>query len=262
MKHKHNKLIMKKFIKKTKRFFSSLLLSTALLFSNTAFANTAEEWTFVLTPVLWNASVDATLSDGDSGGDLPIDPDYRFFTLENLDDYMSLKFEANHGRYGFQFDSLRARYQDDTNNDFANFTVGSELGFIIAAARYQLFDEHKLDLIAGVQNSFLDIDQTLIIGSRPGSTTKYSYDWTDPLIGLRYQYPISHNWLVWLRGNMGGFNASTQRIIDLSADVQYLINSTISFTMGYRYLKIDFKEDDVLYNVALDGVYMALGIHF
>jgi len=253
---------MKNIIIKTKLFFSSLLLATALLFSNITFANNAEEWTFVLTPVLWNASVDATLSDGDGGGDLPIDPDYRFFTLENLDDYMSLKFEANHGRYGFLFDSLRARYQDDTSNTIASFTVGSELGFIKAAARYQLFDEHKLDLIAGVQNSFLDVDQTRIIGSMPGSTTKYSYDWTDPLIGLRYQYPISQKWLVWLRGNMGGFNASTQRIIDLSTDIQYLINSTISFSMGYRYLKIDFKEDDVLYNVTLDGVYIGLGIHF
>ncbi|NOR43240.1 MAG: hypothetical protein GQ572_07865 [Gammaproteobacteria bacterium] len=253
---------MKKIIKKTTPCFSSLLLTSTLLFSNITFANTAEEWKFVLTPVLWNASVDATLSNGDSGGDLPIDPDYRFFTLENLDDYMSLKFEANHRRYGFLFDSLRARYQDDTSNTIASFTIGSELGFIIAAARYQLFDEHKLDLIAGVQKSFLDIDQTLTIGSMPGSTTKNSYDWTDPLIGLRYQYSISHNWLIWLRGNMGGFNASTQRIIDISTDIQYLINSTISLTMGYRYLKIDFKEDDVLYNVTLDGVYMGLGIHF
>jgi len=253
---------MKKIIKKTTLIFSFLLLTSALLFFNTAHANSTEDWQFVLTPVLWNASVSATLSGGDSGGDLPIDPDYRFFTLENLDDYMSLRFEASHGRYGFLFDSLRARYQDDTSNPSANFTVSTELGFVIAAAHYQLFDEHKLDLIAGVQNSFLDINQTLVIGSMPSSITKYSYDWTDPLIGLRYQYPISHKWLVWLRGNMGGFNVSTQRIIDLSTDVQYLINSTISFTMGYRYLKIDFKEDDVLYNVTLDGVHIGLGIHF
>lgn len=254
---------MKKIVQKIKLItISWLLLSITLPFSNHAYADSTEGWSFVLTPVLWNASVDATLSDGDGGGDLPIDPDYRFFTLENLDDYMSLKLEANHGRIGFLFDGLRARYQDGTSNTIANFTVGTELGFLKAAARYQLFDEHKLDLIAGVQHSYLDIDQTLTPVSRPGSTTRYSYDWNDPLIGFRYQYPISQKWLVWLRGNMGGFNASTQRIIDLSTDIQYLINSTISFTIGYRYLKIDFKEDDVLYDVALDGVYMGLGIHF
>ena len=254
---------MKKIINKTKIFFSSLLLTTALLFSNTAFANTAEEWTFVLTPVLWNASVDATLSDGGGGGgDLPINPEYRFFTRENLDDYLSLQFEANKGRFGLLFDSLKERYEEDTSNNIADFTVGTELGFVKAAASYQLLDEHNLDLIAGVQHSFLDIEQKLVAGSMPTSTTKYTYNWTDPLIGLGYPYPISHKWLVWLRGNMGGFNASTQRIIDLSTDIQYLMNTNISFNMGYRYLKIDFKEDDILYDVALDGVYLGLGIHF
>jgi hypothetical protein len=256
---------MKKIIKKIKSTTTSLPLFITLLFSNHSYASSTEGWNFVLTPVLWNASVEATFSSGDGGdggGDLPIDPDYRFFTLDNLDDYLSLQFEANKGRFGFLFDSLKARYEDDTSNTIANFTLGTELGFVKAAVRYQLLDEHKLDLIAGVQRSFLDIDQTLIVGSMPGSTTKYSYDWTDPLIGLRYQYPISHNWLVWLRGNMGGFNASTQRIIDLSSDIQYLMNKNISFSMGYRYLKIDFKEDDILYDVALDGIYLGLGIHF
>jgi hypothetical protein len=253
---------MKKIIKKIKLLTTSSLILSITLLSNHANADSTEGWTFVLTPVLWNASVDATLSDGDSGGDLPINPDYRFFTLENLDDYLSLKFEANNGRIGFLFDSLRARYEDDTSNTLAGFTVGTELGFVKAAVRYQLFDDHKLDLIAGVQNTFLDIDQTLIVGSMPSSITKYSYDWTDPLIGLRYQYPLSQKWLIWLRGNMGGFNASTQRIIDLSTDIQYLMNTNISFNMGYRYLKIDFKEDDILYDVALDGIYLGLGIHF
>lgn len=240
----------------------SLLLCIILICSNNVFANSTEGWQFVLTPVLWNASVDATLSDDDSGGELPINPDYRFFTLENLDDYMSLKFEANHGRLGFLFDSLRARYQDEASNKFASFTVGTELGFVQASARYQPFSKYKLDLIVGVQQSFLDIDQTRIIGSLPGSTTKYSFDWTDPLIGARYQHPIATKWLIWLRGSMGGFNVSTQRIIDISTDVQYLINPTVSFTIGYRYLEIDFKDDDVLYEVALDGVHIGLGIHF
>ena len=250
-------------IKRIKLFSAnSLLLCVSLFCSNKAFADTAKGWQFVLTPVLWNASVDATLSDSDSGGDLPINPDYRFFSLENLDDYMSLKFEANNGRFGFLFDSLRARYQDEASNNFASFTVGSELGFVQASFRYQPVNKYKLDLIFGVQQSFLDIDQTSIVGTRPGSTTKYSFDWTDPLIGLRYQYPISTKWLIWLRGSMGGFNVSTQRIIDVSTDFQYLINPTISFTIGYRYLKIDFKQDDVLYDVALDGVHIGLGIHF
>ena len=223
---------------------------------------TAEGWQFVLTPVLWNASVDATLSGSDSGGDLPINPDYRFFTLDNLDKYLSVKFEANHARFGLLFDGLRARYQDETSNRLASFSVGAELGFVQAAVRYQLFNEYKLDLITGVQHSFLKIDQTQKIGPLPESAKQYDFNWTDPIIGLRYQYAVSDKWQLWLRGSMGGFNVSTQRVLDISTDVQYLLNSSISFTLGYRYFEIDFKEGDVLYDVALDGMHVGLGIHF
>ncbi|RKZ67322.1 MAG: hypothetical protein DRQ44_05745 [Gammaproteobacteria bacterium] len=235
------------------------ILCFTLLCSGNSFAQSENHWQFVLTPVLWNASVKARLSDSNSGGgDLPIDPDYRFFSLENLDDYLSLKFEANHGRFGILFDSLRARYQDETENNLVNVIVGTELGFIELSARYQLVDEHELDLIGGVRRIFLDIDQTLV----PGPAFKQSYSWTDPLIGLRYHYPISSKWHTWLRGDIAGFGVGTQRSINITADIQYLLNSSISFTVGYRYLDIEFKEDDVLYEVILDGIYLGLGIHF
>ncbi len=240
----------------------SFILYLSLLHSSNTFAQSEYDWQFVLTPVLWNASVEARLSDDSSdGGDLPIDPDYRFFTLENLDDYLSLKFEANHVRFGLLFDSLRARYQDKTSNSIANFVVGTELGFIELSARYQLYDEFELDLIAGVRRTFLDIDQTLLLPRR-SVTTKYSFSWTDPLIGLRYHHPFSKKWHAWLRGDIGGFNIATQRVINFTADMQYIINTYISLSMGYRYLAIDFKEDDILYDVSLNGLQIGIGIHF
>lgn len=250
-------------IKKINIVHTQLLLMCIVFFcSNSTFAGTTDRWQFILTPVLWNASVHARLADDNSGGDLPINPDYRFFTLDNLDDYMSLKFEANRGRSGILIDSLRARYQDTTSNNLINFIVATELGFIEISARYQLFREHKLDLIIGIRRSFLDIDQTRIRPVQPNTTTKYEFSWTDPLIGLRYHYPISDKWLMWFRGDVGGFNVATQRIINISTDMQYLINSHVSFIIGYRYLKIDFKQDDVLYDVSLDGMHLGVAIHF
>ena len=52
------------------------------------------------------------------------------------------------------------------------------------------------------------------------------------------------------------------RIIDATADVQYMISKHISLSLGYRYLQIDFKEEDFLYEVNLKGARIALGIHF
>jgi len=76
-----------------------LLVCFSLSCSAYVNAETADQWQFSLTPVLWNASVKASLNDSGGGGDQPINPDYNFFSLDNLDNYMSLQFEAKHGRF-------------------------------------------------------------------------------------------------------------------------------------------------------------------
>lgn len=221
----------------------------------------------MLTPVLWNPSVVARFTDNSNGGgsggiELPIEPDYNFFTLDNLDAYLSLKFEASLDRYGILFDSLKARYQDSATVGSTGFGIGTELGFVELAGRYQIMEDVELDFIAGVRRAFLDIDQTLSTGSAPAQSTTYSFAWTDPLIGLRYRYRIAQRWRLWLRGDIGGFDVSTQRVINSTLDVQYLINDTLSVSLGYRYFEIDFKEDDILYDVTLNGMQVSLGIHF
>ncbi|MFV9615534.1 MAG: YfaZ family outer membrane protein [Gammaproteobacteria bacterium] len=235
-----------------------LFLSFGLLCSGSVNALPSEQWQFVLTPVLWNASVSAKLSDENSGGGEPIRPDYNFFSLDNLDDYLSLKFAAKHGRFALLFDSLRARYQDETATNPVNLNIATDLGFVELAASYQLFDKHKLDLFGGVRRTFLDIDVIM----SPFIDNKSSYSWTDPLIGLRYNYSFTKKWQLWLRGDVGGFDVATQRTVNATADIQYIINRYVSTTVGYRYLQIDFKEDDILYDVNLKGVYLGVGIHF
>ena len=231
------------------------LLSTGQLAAN-------EEWQFEITPVIWNASVDVTFSDGDSGGDIPIDPDYSFFTLDNLDSYLSLKAEANHGRYGLLFDSLKARYQDETTDSPVYFSAGTELGFIELLARYQMSERYKLDIIAGVRRAFLDIDTTLRVSQGPGRMQTRSYDWVDPVLGLRYLHSFNQKWATKIRGDFGIFDTGSDKTLQISADMLYQMNPRISFLLGYRYLYIKFREEDLLYDTALYGLQIGLGIHF
>ncbi len=159
-----------------------LIVCFSLLCSAYVNAEISKQWQFSLTPVLWNASVTAGLNDNGSGGDQPINPDYRFFTLDNLDKYMSLKFEAKRGSYALLFDSLRARYQDERAGRFTNLNVSTELGFIELAVAYQLSDKYKLDFIGGVRRTFLDVTVDLLPGSAaliPSVTKQNSSSWAD-----------------------------------------------------------------------------------
>jgi len=163
------------------------------------------------------------------------------------------------------FDSLRARYQDERAGRLTNLNVSTELGFIELAAAISFLININWILFAGVRRTFLDINIDLVVGSTgriPSVNKQNPSSWIDPIIGLRYNYSIAENWQLWLRGDVGGFGVGTQRSINATANVQYIINQYISFAVGYRYLGIDFKEDDVLNDVKLKGVQLALGIHF
>ncbi len=242
---------------------SLILLSTGALLPRLAMADDADLWQFTLTPVLWNASVDAQLTDGNSGGGgFPIDPDYNFFSLDNLDDYLSLKFEASRENYGLLFDSLNAEYRDELSNRFFGFAVGTELGFSELALRYKVTQEHDLDLILGVRRVFLNIDYRLSRPLNPAIPESYHYSWTDPVFGLRYHYGIGGRWHAWFRGDVSAFDVSTQQVINLTADIQYRLSSWVSLSLGYRYFSIDFKQDDILYAVSLNGIQLGLGVHF
>jgi hypothetical protein len=227
-----------------------LLLTTQITTAGT------QTWQYSITPYLWNVSFDGNTSSGDN--DFPIDVDYSFFTLDNLDNVLSLNFEANNGRFGILFDGLRARYSDSASNRLFDTTLAVELGYLEGAVSYTPSAFDNVDIIGGVRYFFLDTQ----VQFNPGPATEGDYTWTDPLVGLRYQDNLTNNWRYQLRGDVGGFGVSSDLVLNLLGAIRYSFNKTFTAELGYRYLSIDFTEDDFLYDVSMHGLVVGLGIHF
>ena len=238
---------------------SSLSLGSCLIcltiVSQAALTDT-KSWNYKVTPYLWNVSFDGNTSSG--GNDVPIDTNYSFFTLDNLEKVFSITFEANNGRIGILFDGLRARYSDDATNALFNTQLAVELGFIEGAISYLPSAYKHLDFIGGVRYIFLDTQLTFT----PGPTAESDHNWVDPLIGARYQNSLAENWYYLLRGDVGGFGVSSDLVLNLLATIGYKFNNTFGLDLGYRYVSIDFKEDDFLYDVSMYGIVLGLGISF
>jgi len=213
-------------------------------------------WHYKITPYLWNVSFDGNTSSG--GNEIPIDTDYSFFSLDNLDNVFSITFEASNGHIGILFDGLRARYSDNTSNMLFATQLAVELGFIEGAASYMPSKFEHLDFIGGVRYIFLDTQLVVT----PGPTSESDHNWLDPLIGARYQNSLAENWHYQLRGDVGGFGVSSELVLNLLASVGYKFNNTLGLDLGYRYVSIDFKDDDFLYDVSMQGIVVGLGIHF
>ena len=169
-----------------RRLIAGACLHCSTFIFQVAFADT-NAWNYTVTPYLWNVNFDGNTSSGGNG--VPVDTDYSFFTLENLDSALFLTFEANNGRYGILLEGLRARYSDSTTDALLNTQLAVELGFIEAAVSYLPSRFEHLDFLAGARYLFLDTQLVLT----PGPTSDSDHSWLDPLLGVRYQNSIANN---------------------------------------------------------------------
>ena len=238
--------------------FATGLICVVML--NQAVAANTSPWIYEIRPYLWNVSFDGTTSSG--GNDFPVDVDYSFFTLDNLDNVFSLAFEANNGRFGILFDSLQAGYSDATSNLLFDARLDVDLGYLEAAVSYKPAGFSHIDIIGGIRYIFIDAQFYLQPKITPDRTVEEHYTWTDPVVGLRLQETLGKNWFYELRGDIGGFGVSSDMTLNLLGTVGFSFNKNIAAELGYRYVSIDFKEDDFLYDVSMYGLVIGLGIYF
>jgi hypothetical protein len=237
------------------KLFCSACLFCVTVTPQALFAETAS-WHYKVTPYLWNVGFEGNTSSG--GNDIPIDTDYSFFTLDNLDKVFSIAFEASNGRLGILFDGLRASYSDNTSNVLFATQLSVKLGFIEGAVSYMPAKFSHLDFIGGARYIFVDTQLVFT----PGPASETTHDWLDPLFGVRYKNSLAGNWHYQLRGDIGGFGVSSELVVNLLATIGYKFNNTLGVDLGYRYVDIDFTEDDFIYDVSMQGIVVGLGIHF
>ena len=188
------------------------LLLCLLLSTQTANAGT-KSWRYSIMPYLWNVSFDGNTSSG--GNDFPVDVDYSFFTLDNLDNVLSLMFEANNGRFGILFDGLQAGYGDETSNLLIDARLDVDLGYLEGAVSYKPAGFSRMDIIGGIRYIFIDALFYLQPIITPDRTVEEHHTWTDPLVGLRLQDTLGKRWFYELRGDIGGFGVSSDMTINL-----------------------------------------------
>ena len=125
------------------------------------------------------------------------------------------------------------------------------------AGTYRPVSVNDFQIIAGLRRQ--DIDVELAILSR---TPQASVDWTDPFVGVIYTPALTNKLYLGLRGDIGGFGIASDLAINAEAMLRYQFGDTFSFKFGYRYLKVDFEDSSLVYDISLDGLLFGLGIAF
>jgi len=231
-----------------------------------AFAQSAGEWQFEVTPYLWGAGMKGDVQ----AGNLPrthVDMGFADI-LENLDFGIMGALEARKGRWGFLLDAIYMKVSDAGTASQGPLSVTADATFkqkmFAGAVAYRLSDGPTLvDLIGGARYSKLRVKAVIdasLFGLAGRTERIANTSWTDGYVGVRLQTPIADRWTLVGYGDVGaGGSDSTWQA---AVGAQYDYSKDVAIKFGYRYLSVDYDKSGFLYDMDSAGVYVGAGLRF
>lgn len=219
-------------------------------------------WDFRLSPYGWLTGLDGTTTIGPES--IAVDSSFSDI-FEVLDMAAALEFEARHGAWGFLVDGFYAKLSASGSGPLgqpAEVEFQQFIGDFNLLYRVQDGPSGFLDLYAGARFNSLSVDLTRYPLFGPAVTRSADVDWLDPLVGLRGQLNLNPQWFLALKGDVGGFDVSSQLTWMAQATLGYQFTETFSTELGYRYLDTDYQADIFGYDVAQSGLLVAFNWRF
>lgn len=233
-------------------------------------------WNYELTPYLWLAGMKGDVQ----AGRLPkTSIDMSFSDVFKVLDFAAMAtLEVRKQRWGWLFDAIYIKVGDSGSSSntgpqgvvrSANADVTLKQTLLGAAAAYRVSDGPTLvDLIGGVRYTRIDASATIGAslfapdGQSVAGTTSRSGDksWADAYLGVRVQQPVAERWT--LEGYLDAGGGEHDYTWQALAGASYRFSKSLSGKFGYRYLKVDYRKDQFVYDMATKGLYLGLGIGF
>jgi hypothetical protein len=149
---------------------------------------------------------------------------------------------------------------------FTTLTSRTKTWIVSAAGFYRLIEQDGafLDGMAGLRYWSVDSSLKLGAGILPARESSNREDWVDPIIGLKgLTVPLgASKFFVSGALVLGGFGVGSDFMWDGLLNLGYQWTAMFSTTVGYRYLDVDYDEDDFLYDVSQDGLVLGLSWRF
>ncbi|MDO3443955.1 hypothetical protein [Agrobacterium sp. V1] len=242
-------------------------------------------WAFQVTPYLWAAGLDGSLSPFRRGPTIDVDKSFS----DVMDDLNFGGFVNLWGRYDRFIFSGDIMYVDTTDSHatgpLSAFQIPG-LGVTIPPGAtidgkvdtrqfmatlqggYRVIDtsQFTLDALAGARFWHISNDVTVTashfaIGSQT-ATHDESFGWVDPVVGLRAFLPLTEKLSVQAQADVGGFGAGSDITWSVLATANYLVTDNLSVSAGYKALKVDYDRDGHVYDTMLSGPVLGMTWRF
>lgn len=248
---------------KTRNTLAAAIWATSLSCIGSA---QADDWEFRIAPYLWATSLTGTVAAVPSLP--PVDVEMSFSDiLDNLDFAGMIVGQARNGRWGFSGDLQYVKLSAGNPSPGALFGQAQakiKNTIVSLTADYLLSQGpgYEMWVSAGMRHWRVSTDITLTPGAAPGGTGSGANDWVDPLIGIRGRRDVGERTYLTGWAYLGGFGTGSEEMSDLFAGFGYQFTPTTSGILGYRYMNVDRRDGNFLYDTEQQGLLAGVGFRF
>lgn len=174
--------------------------------------------------------------------------------------------EIRRGRIGLAFDIAYADLGQDGKARGAivpgaapaNASIDTTLLLATGAIAYRFYEDtgRWADIYGGVRAFDVDADVTVRVPALSFRDSRSaSVNWVDGLVGLRGHTPIGDRFGVTGLADVGGFGigASSELVWQVQGTLDYAFTERVTGRFGYRYMKIDYQNADLMMDVDIYG---------
>lgn len=209
------------------------------------------DWVFNLAPFyIWGINIDGDLSAGPATAIVDVSFDDLIDSMEGM---FVVHFETLYKRkWGVIID---VDYLDLDNRASLPMGISQDIALNLTLAElsgyYRLHrDKHNFDFILGLR--YINIENTVSIVNGPILLDEKK-DWTDPLVGVRWDWGFADGWSLIARGDIGGFGLGSDFSWHALGLVEWQPWKNASFIAGYRALDVDYEDGNGQDSFKLDA---------
>jgi hypothetical protein len=198
-----------------------------------------------------SASVDASFGD----------------VIRHLDMVAMVYADVRFGRWRATLDNLYTNVSHARATPgplFSSVDVGTRAWIVDPEGGYAVVQREgkELDVVAGVRIWNVKNNLTLFRDNIQADFSRGTRSVADPVVGAHFSSDLPHKMFVYAKGDIGGFNVGAHLDWQAFGGAGYKFSDTIVASAGYRYLSINDKPKNAVYNVVLDGAFVAIGFRF
>lgn len=222
-----------------------------------------DKWWFEVTPYLWASAIKTEAEIGDVCAETEMD---FGDVLDVLDGAIMLHAEAHKDRWGVFTDLMYSKISDDEDigpMDAGEIEVEMKETFAELGGMYRFGPQNfSFEALFGVRAAFISTEIEITGGNGGNADEDSDQTFVGPMVGGRLIYRFNPRWFASLRADVSGFDIDQHWIWNATGLVGYRFTEIFSLAVGYRYMVLDFEDDDLKLEQTLHGPVIGFGFRF